>query len=325
MTTSAQALCDQLMGSRGFTHKRDIQEALKAIKGFSASENSANPLAIPNGDDCAAIEDGHGGYLLYAIEGLVEDFVQANPWFAGYCSVMVNVSDIYAMGGKPTAVVNAIWSHDTELAKQVLSGMSTASQKYGVPIVGGHSNFQSPKAQLAVSILGSAERLLTSFDAKPGDQLIMVFDLRGAYEDPYPYWNASTSAEPNRLIKDLELLPQIAKEGWSCSAKDISMAGCIGTALMLLECSKVGANIDVHAIPKPPGVEDFKWLTSFPSYGFILSVQKDHVNEVLDLFTARQLSASVVGQVTQEREVNLTYKGSQACIINFDHNSFIGA
>lgn len=325
MTTSAQALCDQLVRSRGFTHKRDIQEALKAIKGFSVNENSVNPLAIPNGDDCAAIEDGHGGYLLYAIEGLVEDFVQASPWFAGYCSVMVNVSDIYAMGGKPTAVVNAIWSHDTELAKQVLSGMSTASQKYGVPIVGGHSNFQSPKAQLAVSILGSAERLLTSFDAKPGDQLIMVFDLRGAYEDPYPYWNASTSAEPNRLIKDLELLPQIAKEGWSCSAKDISMAGCIGTALMLLECSKVGANIDVHAIPKPPEVDDFKWLTSFPSYGFILSVQKDHVNEVLDLFTARQLSASVVGKVTQEREVNLTYKGSQACIINFDHNSFIGA
>ena len=103
------------------------------------------------------------------------------------------------------------------------------------------------------------------------------------------------------------------------------MAGCIGTALMLLECSKVGANIDVHAIPKPAGVEDFKWLTSFPSYGFILSVQEEHVKEVLDLFAARQLSANVVGQVTQERQVNLTYKDSQACIIDFDHYRFIGA
>ena len=34
------------------------------------------------GDDCAAIPDGDG-YLLLAIEGFINDFVAADPWFAG--------------------------------------------------------------------------------------------------------------------------------------------------------------------------------------------------------------------------------------------------
>ncbi|MDI7048014.1 hypothetical protein QMN58_31425, partial [Escherichia coli] len=49
--------------------------------------------AVAVGDDCAALPDGDA-YLLFAIEGMVSDFVQAMPWFAGYSSVMVNVSDI---------------------------------------------------------------------------------------------------------------------------------------------------------------------------------------------------------------------------------------
>jgi AIR synthase-related protein len=322
---TAHQLCEQLLSSRGFVHKRDITQALSVLHEHSNFDKSGLRLAVPNGDDCAAIEDGHGGYLLYAIEGLVEDFIQASPWFAGYCSVMVNVSDIYAMGGNPTAVVNAIWSHDPKNANQVLNGMLCASQKYGVPIVGGHSNYQSNKPQLAVSILGHAKNLLSSFDAKTGDALIMVFDLRGKYEDPYPYWNASTLTESSQLIGDLSLLTKIANSGLCKSAKDISMAGAIGTALMLLECSKRGATIDVEAIPKPEGVDDLKWLTSFPSYGFILSVPQSHVREVLELFGSRQLSAQVVGQVTLERQVHLIYKKSTACIMDFETQQFIGA
>ena len=36
----------------------------------------------------------------------------AEPWFAGYCGVMVNLSDVAAMGGRPVAVVDALWAED---------------------------------------------------------------------------------------------------------------------------------------------------------------------------------------------------------------------
>ena len=32
--------------------------------------------------------------------------MNVNPYWAGYCSVLVNVNDIAAMGGKPLAMVN---------------------------------------------------------------------------------------------------------------------------------------------------------------------------------------------------------------------------
>ena len=96
---NARALCEALRASRGFTHKRDISSVMRQLA-------PTLPADIAVGDDCAAIPDGDG-YLLFAIEGLVEDFIVRMPWFAGYCGVMVNVSDIYAMGGRPTAVVDA--------------------------------------------------------------------------------------------------------------------------------------------------------------------------------------------------------------------------
>ena len=182
------SLRDALVASRGFAHKRDIGHAMDLL-------GSALPEGIAIGDDCATIPDGDG-HLLFAIEGFVDDFVERMPWFAGYCGVMVNASDIYAMGGRPIAVVDALWSDGVDRASPVFAGLAEASRRYGIPLAGGHTNLKSGRGQLAVAILGRAKRLLTSFDARPGDALLMAIDLRGKWQDPFPYWNASTDAPP---------------------------------------------------------------------------------------------------------------------------------
>ncbi len=158
-------------------------------------------------------------------------------------------------------------------AVPVLDGMRAASATYGVPIVGGHSNTRTDRGQLAVAILGRAKRLLTSFDARPDDRLIAAIDLRGRYREPFSNWEAATDAPPRRLIADLEILPSIAEDGLAIAAKDISQGGLVGTAMMLAECSRVGATIDVTRVPKPDGVPLDRWLTTFPSYGYLLAVK----------------------------------------------------
>ena len=317
-------LTTALRESRGFAHKRDISDIVSALGQALPGGTGALAQAVPVGDDCAAIPDGHGGYLLFAIEGLVEDFIERMPWFAGYSSVMVNVSDVYAMGGRPTAVVNALWSAGMNPADEMLKGMAEASAKYGVPIVGGHSNNKSARPQLAVAILGRAQRLLTSFAARPGDRLVMAVDLRGAYEEPFPYWNASTLAPGARLRADLELLPALAEAGLCDAAKDISMAGTVGTVLMLLECSGAGAVIDVDAIPHPPGVPMLRWLTSFPSYGFVLSVRPARVDAVRERFAARDLACAVIGEVDHSRVLSLRQGGARELLWDLNRDAFIG-
>lgn len=295
-------LTEKLRAARGLGHKLDIQAAQAAL---------GDGLALPSGDlvrvgdDCAAIPDG-SGYLLFAIEGLLDEFVTAEPWFAGYCGVMVNVSDVYAMGGRPTAVVDAVWNRGDERAAQIWAGMQAASRAYSVPIVGGHTNSRSSTEHLAVAILGRASKLLTSFDARPGDDILMAIDLRGEYYDPYPYWNASTSADPARLRADLEILPALAEEGLCAAGKDISMAGVLGTLLMLLECSGAGALIDLPAIPRPPRVELDKWLVSFPSYGFLLSVRPDNSGMVVSRFADRGIACKVIGRCDASHTLSVT-------------------
>jgi AIR synthase-related protein len=323
---SLPELTDALRGSPGFAHKRDISDVMAALGRALPGGVADMAQAVAVGDDCAAIPDPSGeGWLLFAIEGLVEEFVARMPWFAGYCGLMVNVSDICAMGGRPIAVVDALWSDGADSSEPVLDGLAAASARYGVPIVGGHSNHRAARGQLAVAVLGRARKLITSFDAQPDDDLILAVDLRGAFEEPYPYWNASTRAPAERLRGDIEILPRLAEDGLCDAGKDVSMAGAIGSALMLLECSGVGAQIDLDTVPRPEGVPLLRWLLSFPSFGYVLSVRPQQRLRVLERFAARGIAAARIGRVTVSPEVWLTQRGERALLWNVKDEPFIRA
>lgn len=310
-----QRLAAALRESRGFAHKADIAPVVGALAGT---------LPGDIGDDCAAIPDGDG-HLLFAIEGFLDEFVAAQPWFAGWCGVMVNLSDIAAMGGRPIAVVDALWSPGTQPGDAVLQGLAAAARAYGVPIVGGHSNCRAARAGLAVAVLGRATRLLSSFAARPGDTLVMAIDLRGGYDSEQPFWNAATRAPAGRARADLELLAELAEAGLADAAKDISMAGAVGTALMLLDCAGAGGVIDVDTIPRPDGVPLLRWLQTFPSFGFVLALRPPQVDAVLARFAARGIAAAAVGEVHAGHALHLRRGAEQVCLWDLAERPFIGA
>ncbi|MET0362720.1 MAG: hypothetical protein ABW048_13315 [Sphingobium sp.] len=79
---SIEALAALIRDSRGVRHKADIASVVAHL-GIGGGD------AVPVGDDTAVIPDREGGHLLLSTEGFVEDFVAADPWFAGYRGVMV--------------------------------------------------------------------------------------------------------------------------------------------------------------------------------------------------------------------------------------------
>ncbi len=312
---SLAGLCARLRSAKGMQHKSDIALAYRGL--------GASPAPCPVGDDCAAIPDG-AGYLLFAIEGLLDEFVQREPWFAGYCAVMVNLSDVAAMGGRATAVVDALWAATQERGGELFAGMRAAAAAYGVPIVGGHTNTRSDGDRLAVAVLGRANRVLTSFDARPGDVLVAAIDLRGEFFEPYPYWNCSTTSGPDRLRGDLEILPRLAEDGLARAAKDISMGGVLGTLLMLLECSGIGASIDLDRIPKPESAPLERWLASFPSYGYLLAVDPANVGEVERRFAARGIASGTIGTCEAEGTLHVARGGERELFWDLRRVPFTG-
>jgi AIR synthase-related protein len=315
-SAALDALAAELRSGHGIAVKRDIAAAAARL-GLSA----ADPIRI--GDDCAAIPDDDG-FLLLAIEGFMNEFVGGDPWFAGWCGIMVNISDVAAMGGRAIAAVDAVWAPSDVEAGPVLSGMRAASEVFGVPVVGGHTNMRTERGQLSVAILGRAKRLLTSFHAQPGDRLIAAIDLRGRYREPFSNWEAATQAPPERLRADLGLLPSIAEAGLALAAKDISQGGLVGTAMMLAECSNVGAAIDVTRVPKPEGVPIERWLQTFPSYGYLVAVADANQCEVLARFGERGIAAADIGAITADHRVVIRDGRDSETIWDFARASLMG-
>lgn len=296
---SIRHMLEQVKRNSGIAQKADIA-AISEILSMQTTQTD-----YPNGDDCAVIERD-GSYQLLAIEGFMNQFVTEDPWFAGWCGVMVNVSDIAAMGGHADAVVNAIWTKNQDAMKPIMEGMIAASDTYQVPIVGGHTHLKGTQQQLAVSVLGHAKSILSSFAAKPGQNLVVAIDLRGAFRKPFLNWNAATTAPPERLRGDLQLLPKIAEECLAFAAKDISQAGLLGTILMMLESSSVGATIQLNAIPKPADIEWEDWLCAFPSFGFILTSDDEHLPKLLATFEERDIASAKIGEINDSQQCWVT-------------------
>ncbi|MGC1560530.1 MAG: sll0787 family AIR synthase-like protein [Bradyrhizobium sp.] len=309
-------IAGDLRASRALAGKRDI--AVVAAR-LSLSADSV----VPVGDDCAAIPDGDG-YLLFAIEGFMNEFVERDPWFAGWCGVMVNLSDVAAMGGRPIGVVDAIWAAGDAAAMPLLDGIRAAAETYNVPIVGGHTNTRTDRSQLSVAIVGRAKHLLTSFDAKPAERLIAAIDLRGRYREPFANWEAATDAPPARLKGDLEVLPSLAEADLAVAAKDISQGGVVGTTMMLAECSRVGAVIDVARLPKPPGTPLERWLVTFPSYGFVMAARPQNVEAIIGQFAVRGIAAAEIGEFTNDHRVTISDGTASEVIWDFTREPLLG-
>lgn len=300
------AFADNLRRTRGLYAKADVAVATRRL-GLSSES------VVPVGDDCAAIPE-HDGWLLFSTEGFANEFVAGDPWYAGWCGIAANMANVAAMGGRAIAVVDSLWSPSDVHADPVLRGLRDAAGAFSVPIVGGHTNLQSDRSQLSVSVLGRTRHLLSGFEARSGERLVAVFDLRGRFREPFNHWDAATNASGERLRGDLDILPQLAEAGLCRAARDIGQGGLIGTAAMLSEGSGVSVELDLDAVPRPEGGCDARWMQAVPSYGFLLSVQPKDVEAVLSAFRRRSIAAAEVGRLMPGSHLRLRSGGYQETI-----------
>ena len=266
---SLASLAKELRGQRGLLAKRDIRPAASVFNHLPFPHLGRSGLL---GDD-AALLPAQSGQLLMACEGMHPDLVAEDPWFAGWSGVLVNLSDIAAMGGRPLAVVNSVWTQEPDSLQRLLEGMNGACDRFAVPMVGGHSNQQSPYQALSVAVLGVAQGpVLSARLASPGDELWLLVNRSGSFYRHYPFWDAATAANPGLLRSHLSLLPALAADGIVHAAKDISMGGLCGTAVMFAESCGSSITLELDAIERPEQVEEQAWLSCFPSFGFLLAV-----------------------------------------------------
>jgi hypothetical protein len=330
----ASSLAALLVESAAFRSKGDITRVAACVdpapgaaraRGHGDGRELGEPTGrIALGDDTAAIPDGDG-YLLFAAEGLLPSFVERDPYFAGWSSVMVNVNDVAAMGGYPIAVVDVCFAAPGAVLEPIFAGVREACEAYGVPLVGGHtSRLEGNGVILAAAIVGRARHLVTSFGARPGDVLLAAVDTRGGYRAGFPFWNATTGRSGASLRADLDALPSLASAGLASACKDVSNAGVVGAILMMLEASGAGGVVDLERLPRPAGVDLERWVLTFPSFGFVFAARPQKVVALERVFASLDVACVPVGRVDATREVRVAFGAAEALLWDLRARPFTG-
>lgn len=250
-----------------------------------------------------------------------------DPYWAGYCSVLVNVNDIAAMGGTPMGMTNVSSSSDENIINQIMDGISDGVKKFGVPMVGGHTHPDTPYNALDVAISGIVKKddIIPSCNANDGDDVIVAVDLDGSvYKDTGINWDTTSDKSPKYVQDQLKVMNTIGKKHLVSAGKDISNPGIIGTLGMLLEASNMGANIQLEKIPKPDDIDWISWFKMYPGSGFVLTSSPDFSDECVSLLNKYHIDASIVGKVTNDKKLTLSDVKLTKTVFDFNKDKIMG-
>lgn len=150
-------------------------------------QNASSVLGV--GDDAAVI-DHFGKQTVLTTDLLVEgvhfDLIYTPLKHLGYKSVVVNLSDVYAMNAIPTQIILSIGISNRfslEALDEFYEGVYAACEKYGVDLVGGDTTSSQKGLIISLTAIGEVapDKYVKRSTAKKGDLLCVSGDLGAAY------------------------------------------------------------------------------------------------------------------------------------------------
>lgn len=151
------------------------------------TKNASTILSV--GDDAAVI-DNFGRQTVVStdllIEGIHFDLSYTPLKHLGYKSIVVNLSDIYAMNATPSQVTVSIAFSNRfglEALDELYSGIYAACDKYQVDLIGGDTSTSQKGLIISVTAIGEVApgNFIKRSTAKPNDLICVSGDLGGAF------------------------------------------------------------------------------------------------------------------------------------------------
>ena len=145
--------------------------------------------ALAMGDDAGLID--HGAYFTaittdLLVEGVHFDLSYMPLKHLGYKSVVVNLSDIYAMNGTAEHITVGIAVSNrfpVEALEEIYEGIHLACERYNVDLIGGDTTASTSGLMISITATGRVEKVKATkrSGAKDNDLIVISGDIGGAY------------------------------------------------------------------------------------------------------------------------------------------------
>ena len=145
--------------------------------------------ALGVGDDAALIDQGDHYSAISTdllVEGVHFDLSYMPLKHLGYKSVVVNLSDIYAMNGVAEHITVGIAVSNrfpVEALEEIYAGIHLACERYGVDLIGGDTTASQSGLMISITAVGRVEKGVEAkrSGAKDNDLVVVTGDVGGAY------------------------------------------------------------------------------------------------------------------------------------------------
>lgn len=160
------------------------------IDRLTKNNETKNASTIVSVGDDAAVIDHFGKQMVITTDMLVEgihfDLMYTPLKHLGYKSVVVNLSDVYAMNATPTQItVSIAFSNrfSLEALDEFYEGVYAACEKYGVDLIGGDTTSSQKGFIISVTAIGEVvpDKYVKRSTAKKGDLICVSGYLGGAF------------------------------------------------------------------------------------------------------------------------------------------------
>ena len=262
-----------------------------------AIKSKQYPIGI--GDDCAVINSGERLITSKDISVSGVHFPkELDPYFVAYRSVATAISDIFAMGGMPTAYLLGITHPKPNEGwfESFSRGLNDFNEDYDVNLIGG--DLTRGELNISVTAFGQApDNLLTRTGANIGD-LIFVSDLLGKGKKGLIDYRNNRDSDTNHYLKPqlpISLIPKLKQLVTSCI--DVS-DGLLIDLKRICSSSNVGAVINSR---KDIYITDEHDLIAGDDYVLCFTAKKELKEKILALDS----SIKIIGQIEEGTEVKV--------------------
>lgn len=256
------------------------------------------------GDDAAVIKNKNN-YLLITTDTLVENdhfnLKWCTPQQVGKKSVEVNVSDIAAMGARPTYMLVSLVikkNTDAHWVKRLYQGMKSACDKYKISLVGGDTT-HGTVIMINITLLGKTKKPILRRDAKINDLICVTGQVGGSQaglkllrkNKKLPGLLKRKHLEPKARLDVSGIIARFAN-----AMIDVS-DGVASEVKHVCQQSKKGAVVWAEKIPVCPGANLKDALSGGEDFELLFTAPQKNLNKL----KKKEVDFTVIGKIQEQK------------------------